>query len=369
MPSSTSNSRLTNLNVWERNIPKKNWPGLFVLALILFSLLILSWEMFWRSKGYEPSIDDNKDLWAYNREKVEKNPNGTVLIGASRMLFDFNLSVYEKETGMAPIQLSTVGTNATYYLDELANHSEFKGTLIMGVLPMLAFVPEGLPVQTPVGNIKYFNEWNLAKRSSFFLGLIPDRLFAFLEPGDLSVRSLLNELPIDNRKGTQLAPKLPPYFLEIQDLNRQGLMIKKTETDIGFQETIQQRWIPLFTPPPPPPIFTPEQFKKIFMDHMNFTISKMRENITKIKNRGGKVILVRFPGTNTVLELENKFSPNPGFWDRIKNETQANFSISFEDYPELQGYKCPEWSHLSRSDAVEYTKSLVKIMKEKALLN
>ena len=33
--------------------------------------------------------------------------------------------------------------------------------------------------------------------------------------------------------------------------------------------------------------------------------------------------------------------------------------IYFEDHPELAGFDCPEWSHLSAGDSVEFTKRLV----------
>jgi hypothetical protein len=33
--------------------------------------------------------------------------------------------------------------------------------------------------------------------------------------------------------------------------------------------------------------------------------------------------------------------------------------IYFEDFPELAGFNCPEWSHLSAGDSVEFSKRLV----------
>jgi hypothetical protein len=32
--------------------------------------------------------------------------------------------------------------------------------------------------------------------------------------------------------------------------------------------------------------------------------------------------------------------------------------IYYEDYPELSGFNCPEWSHLSAGDSVEFSKRL-----------
>jgi hypothetical protein len=37
-------------------------------------------------------------------------------------------------------------------------------------------------------------------------------------------------------------------------------------------------------------------------------------------------------------------------------------AIHFEDFPALGAYQPPEWSHLSREDAVRFTRALVPIL-------
>jgi hypothetical protein len=38
--------------------------------------------------------------------------------------------------------------------------------------------------------------------------------------------------------------------------------------------------------------------------------------------------------------------------------------IYYSDFPELSGFNCPEWSHLSAGDSVEFTKRLVPHLRE-----
>jgi hypothetical protein len=33
--------------------------------------------------------------------------------------------------------------------------------------------------------------------------------------------------------------------------------------------------------------------------------------------------------------------------------------ICYSDFPDLSGFSCPEWSHLSAADSVEFSKRLV----------
>ncbi|MEO7166863.1 MAG: hypothetical protein ABI016_07475 [Chthoniobacterales bacterium] len=37
--------------------------------------------------------------------------------------------------------------------------------------------------------------------------------------------------------------------------------------------------------------------------------------------------------------------------------------IRFEDFPELAGFTCPEWSHPAAGDSVEFSKRLVPYLK------
>jgi hypothetical protein len=67
---------------------------------------------------------------------------------------------------------------------------------------------------------------------------------------------------------------------------------------------------------------------------------------------------VRFPVSGELKQLEDKQTPRAGMWDRLLKETAAP-GIYFEDYPELAGFTCPEWSHLSDEDSVEFSRRLV----------
>jgi hypothetical protein len=68
-----------------------------------------------------------------------------------------------------------------------------------------------------------------------------------------------------------------------------------------------------------------------------------------------------------VRERENLDNPRAAFWDRLIAETGAP-GIHYADYPELRDFECSEWSHLSASDSVEYSKRLLAIMQREGQL-
>ncbi len=359
MPSSTSSFKTYDI---KRIYPKHHWVALALLTALLSGALTLGWELYVRSIQYAPTLNDSKDLWASRRAIVDSEPQRTVLIGSSRMLFDFDMDIYEKEMSERPLQLSTVGTNPGLYLEDLADHPEFSGTVIVGVVPGLFFAPGGPPVASPRDHLIRFQTWSPTQKFSHHVSLIIEKWFAFLNKGDLTLNQLLLDLKLPNRKNVKAPPELPPYFHEV-DEERQGGMTEFAAKNTALQKRIQQIWIPLFTPPPPHKGQTGEQAKADFLKSVEVTLAKTKERVDKIRKKGGKVIFVRLPSTEKLRELENTFTPREHFWDRILETTEAP-GIHFEDYEQLNGFKCPEWSHLSREDATEFTKRLMPILKD-----
>ncbi len=118
---------------------------------------------------------------------------------------------------------------------------------------------------------------------------------AFLKQEDLTLDALLGRLPIPNRPNAQVPPRFPPYFQTV-DRERQARMIEKCAAPGSeLAKTIQQIWLPLFTPPPPPS-YVP---RDIFMANMGKAINARFEDtakaVQKLEARGGKIVFVRFP--------------------------------------------------------------------------
>jgi hypothetical protein len=121
---------------------------------------------------------------------------------------------------------------------------------------------------------------------------------------------------------------------------------------------IQQIWIPLFTPPPPPTYIPKEEFGKKMGQAIEQRFHDVAEAVQKLRSRGGKVVFVHFPHSGGLKALEDRETPRAGIWDRVIKDTGAP-GIYDEDYPELSSFNCPEWSHLSAGDSVEFSKRLV----------
>jgi hypothetical protein len=128
--------------------------------------------------------------------------------------------------------------------------------------------------------------------------------------------------------------------------------------DSELARMTQKIWIPLFTPPPPPTYIPKEEFAKTMGDAINQRFKDVAAAVQKLRARGGKIVFVRFPYSGELKKLEDRETPRIGIWDQVLKGTGAP-GIHYEDFPDLAGFNCPEWSHLSAGDSMEFTKRLI----------
>jgi hypothetical protein len=342
---------------FERPIPPIPWRGITVVVVIVVVAAAIAWEFYVRSIGYGPTLNDNEDLWTMARRRVK--PESVVIIGDSRAWYDLDLDELEKGLGKRPVQLAMGGSCAYPVLAELTNDESFHGTIICSIVPRLFVAPPGTP---PMANaektVRRSHTQTPAQRISQYLAMPLEEHVAFLKQEELDLSELLKRLPIANRPYAQVPPRLPPYFGTI-DRERRARMIEEcARPGSELARTIQQIWIPLFTPPPPPTYIPKEEFGKKMGQAIEQRFHDVAAAVQKLRDRGGKIVFVRFPNSGELKKLEDRETPRAGIWDRIIKGTGAP-GIYYEDYPELSGFNCPEWSHLSAGDSVEFSKRLV----------
>jgi hypothetical protein len=341
---------------FERPIPQIPWRGITVVVVLVVIAAASAWELYCRSIGYGPSLDDNEDLWTITRQRVK--PESIVIIGDSRGWYDLDLDELQRGLGNRPVQLAMGGGCGYPILADLADDKTFHGTIICSFVPRLFLAPPGTPpMERGEKAVRRSHTQTPAQRASEYLAMPLEEHVAFLKQQDLTLEQLLKRLPIPNRSGALIPPRLPPYFGTV-DRERRARMTEECARGGKLATTIQQIWLPIFTPPPPPS-YVP---KDVFMAKMKDAIEKRFGDtiaaVEKLRARGGKVVFVRLPVSGGLKALEDRTTPRDQTWDPLLQGTGAP-GIYFEDFPELAGFNCPEWSHLSAGDSVEFSKRLV----------
>lgn len=358
MHSSTSNSDFD----FARVVPSVPWKAVLAAVVALTAAATAGWELYARSHGYRPSLNDTPDLWAQTREKVQ--PDSLVLVGTSRMLFNADLDVLEQAFGQRPVQLALAGSSPFPVLEDLAKDESFHGTVIVDIVPAMFLAPPGTPpMEVAQKALHRRREWNLAQRWSHQLGMALEEHVAFLKQEDLTLGQLLKRLPIPDRADAALPPALPPYFFTV-DRDRRGRMFEEAAIEGSpLQQRVAHGWLPLFTLPPPPPFIPADKFGAMMGQAIEQRFKDTQRDVAALRARGARVVFVRMPVDPILIEKEEKIVPLAAGWGRLVAENGVP-AINFADHPELATFKLPEWSHLSAPDSVEFTKRLVPHLKE-----
>lgn len=313
-----------------------------------------AWELYWRAQGFTADIDDDKNLWSWQRSALDKaSKDDVALLGSSRVLFDIQLDAFEKQTGKKPIMLACAGSSPLPVLKDIVEQTDFKGTLIIGVTPTLFFsttFPQASPWKRPQTRIDYFYDRTYAQRLNYMVSFELQQQFAMLSANeeqwsnDIDFKALLRNIQMEPRTE---GPKKPPFynFSEI-DRDRNTKMLPRVYQDTAFANSIIKVW-GFFGKNAPPP-------------DKNSTMDFFLDYAKQYTDRGGKIILVRCPSEGGFRMGEKMVTPRAEFWDELVQKTGFP-AYHFEDYLQLQ-YPCPEWSHLNAEDAYAFTTELTKLI-------
>jgi len=326
------------------------------LTLGLVLTFVVCWEVYWRNQHLPLSYNDDESMWASKRKHIyESTPTKPVLIGSSRIKFDLDLATWARFTGEKPIQLSMDGTSPRPMLTDLGNDPNFKGVLIIDVTEMLFFTPDGsFPEKEAIKRVTAYPNWSLSQQASFQMSRALESSLLFLDERNLALNPLINLLPIPARPGAWGGPQFPREFYVV-DQDRQSSMTPAFVADTAIQNKVKAVWLDVGAHSPPNPIDGPPLLA---------ILDATKRSIDQIRARGGQVLFVRTPSTGLMREVEKKMYPRQKYWDRLLTHTQTP-GIYFEDYPTLNRFVCPEWSHLTPQDAVLFTEALMPVMAQK----
>jgi hypothetical protein len=327
----------------------------FLLTVVLAVAFMTAWELYVRSRGFSPTYNDDKILWATKRGQVYQSPDQcTVFIGPSRIKFDLDIPLWKHLTGEDAIQLAMVGTSPRPLLRDLANDENFKGKLIVDAMETAVFSPATfITEKSAVDGLAYYQGETLAQRGSAMLGHQLESQLAFLEEGKFGISNLLNDLQLPSRPGIFTFPSMPHEFA-VSSYDRQTSMTPMFLTNPALIKRQTDCWIRLGALNKAPGI-KGDTLERVFKE--------MKDAVDKIRARGGKVVFLRMPSSGTYLESETVAYPRDQYWEPLLKYTNTP-GIHYADYPAIANFTCPEWSHLQPKDVITFTNELVRILRD-----
>jgi hypothetical protein len=315
--------------------------GVSVLAAV--TLLTGAWE--WNARTnlglHSGDIDDSPQAWAEARRAADHAP--VAIIGDSRILFDTDQARFQAMTGVRPVQVAHVGTDARALLEHFANDPNFHGLLIVGMADTMYF---GMPVIGLAGHAVH----NYAKndKPSQLSGLYIDRwLQNYLAFMDSDYRLSVWLPRIDNgwRKGVD-SPYEDVWKINEVFPGRQYFMWGQIEKNKYLQGHARYAWKGFDGPNIPPYV-------------VDKVIARSAEAVRRIRARGGDVIFIRPPSAQQLRVNEQRRIPRKLGWDRLLKGANAK-GVHFDDLPQAQNLILPEYSHLTRKCAAVFTDAYVR---------
>lgn len=335
----------------ERDIPQQPWQTMYFVVLLLLLVLLGLWEYGWRAYGSVPGYANSNGEWAMQRERIDRGEGSkTVLIGSSRVLFDIQLPVWAEGTGERPIQLALEGTSSLPVLEDLAADPNFTGRLLVGVTPGLFFT--GFAYRGAA--LPYFHKWRPSQRIGDWISAHWLEPYLAFDDADFALAAVVRRLPWPVRTGMKPELKVRKLMVQ-QDLDRNSHMWAKVAEDPDYRAIARATWAQNFNGPPPG-METPESKARIIEEQ----ISRASKAVATLRARGVPVVFARLPSAGAYYAVEKIGLPRAQTWDILLQRTGAP-GIHFEDYPEMQGYELPEWSHMTWSEATRFTAAFVPL--------
>lgn len=340
-----------------RPVPAQCWARIGLLVLALECALVCGWEVFWRHQGFIPGdYEDTPALWALQRKRA--TGNATVLIGSSRMWEDVDLGEWQRTTGDRPVQLAIAGRNPQPVLDDLAADPSFQGLVVCEVTPYLFYVE---PQEFTTAFIHKGRSQTLSQRASNRLAMGLERLLAFID-SETRLSTLWKRLPLPLRAGTLPVREVPKGH-EMQ-ADRGARMWRRIETDASYRALFQRLWLFYAGGPQPTLEDRPPSLATAYpgiVGIVDRASIRVANDVARIRARGGEVVFVRFPSSGPVYTSEIRGFPRALSWEPLLRRSHAT-GVNFADYPQLQGYNLPEWSHMSAADAPRFTRALATVI-------
>nr|WP_294941166.1 hypothetical protein [uncultured Mucilaginibacter sp.] len=325
-----------------------------VLALALVAAAAISWELHLRNKGLQPDFDDSPELWANTRAMAyEPADKATVFIGSSRIKYDLDIPTWESKTNTHAVQLAMVGSSPRSILADLANDPNFKGNLVVDVTEVLFFNQTPYVMASPEAGLSYYKKRTPAQTASFGLDKYLEANLVMFNQDFFSLNGLLNHLYVSNRTGVYTNPDFPVGF-GFTEYNRQTKMTDSFLADTNRINQVRGIWGSLAKVRSEPPISGQE---------LDAFLASVKQDVDKIKARGGDVVFLRTPSSGPFFMGESMGYPRAKYYDRLLATTGCK-GVYFKDYPVLANLVCPEFSHLKPSDAVVYTNGMIAALKQ-----
>lgn len=316
--------------------PRGPWGRIWLEVSVATLVVLVGLELFWRSRGHVPSVAASVGLWSYQRDRVQGAGLDTiVLVGSSRIQTGFVPEVFHEEhPEHQTVQLALPGTGAFATLRDLSREQSFRGVVLCS-MDARTLRPSKLEGQE--GFVRsYHLLWGPGEKVNVTLSTLLQENLVILRPplrGEQLVVALMHgHLPRND-------------YVRMSRHRRWVLDYDQMAVD-DLTDARVRRFIDAVEQSPPA---TEQEWRGI--------VDRMAGFVGRIQDRGGRVVLLKFPLRGRILALHDEHFPDDKYWDVLASSIEADV-IDVADMPGVEQLQLPDESHLDSASAERFTRWL-----------
>lgn len=291
-------------------------------------LVLAGWEAFLRARWAVPEPEDGVRAWVENRRSLRGlGCDAVAIVGASRaQRIDTHSMADELTRPVVPLAIK--GELPFAVIDDLASDDTFVGTLVVSLIPVNWW--NAMPSERRAPRyVEAGSRGPLEVPSAAVVRTYLDTTWAFREPQFEPVH-LWNEW----REGRPVSPRAQREAYSERQIRRLGL------SDYPFRPLDEAEW----------------------RRRADF----LAERFGSIRDRGGRVVLLRMPVAHLRAAKEAERFPRATHWDRLASDLRARagvVAIHFADHPELGRFDIRDGSHVTFADAPAFSRTLARVLR------
>lgn len=316
----------------------------FVVAAALAATLGGLGEGLARARGFVPAVRDDDAQWSHwrGRASVAAGPRPLALVGSSRVQTGVAAEVLARRfPGRLVVPLAINGSSPLPVLRDLAEDPSFRGDVLCELLPHTYFTDLREPAQVAL-------DWLHKHRHKTW---IADAESAVRHGLQARVALLLPELSFE-QLAQALARRAAPVPAYSQPGPLRAMLADYTRADVP---ALQQKNASAFR----------SVGAALAEPQRRALYAELRRQVALVRARGGRVLFVRMPASRATLAAERE-----RFARFYEEEFEAAVDaplVSAEREPGLQGFDCPDDSHLDRRDREAFTEGLAAALAARGL--
>lgn len=336
-PSSTSNSDTFSA----ARLKPYSWLISVIIAVAASLGLLVVYDSWLRGQGAVPSFGYSVERWSMERARLgaDRNPNSIVFLGASRMQADIDLETVERLYPEGEVyQLAVPGAAPYAALEDIAKNTAFRGTVVVSLMPW--WILEAGSKHDQDQEVSYYrNYWNGARWLDTKANNLIARQFVFTDE-NYRLHHMLETLISEGKLVAELS--------HVTTSERRQLRFDFKGADLEEVRGIAMEWAQ----------WEIEQGGEPEASDWAQALADTSALVSKIRARGGQVVMCRMPTAGLLREQETALYPRERYWDDMAGNIPADAHIHFDDYDSLSDFEFPDYSHVDYRDAPAFTQAL-----------